>query len=330
MLDRLRAAVTAARESFGPDDGRTLAARRALSRGLQDDDRYEEAHVELVALADDHARIFGPEHPDTLSALLDTAVSSHGLYLKGVDPVGAWMPEAVRLREQVAAARERLYGGAHPDTLDVWERLSFAYTVTQRVAESQALDERIVAGWRQVLADRERDLGPDAPETQTARLRLANKSEPHVAEALRAAAVTSWGRIAAERSATLGPIHPDTIVARERHAEGQSWLGRPGDELRLTQDIVADLLGALGPSDPRTLRAQVQLMIKYINGGEDLDAAIEIGERIIDEVRQVFGAHHPELRRVRSLLVYAYYHRGRIEDADAVIDRYPIPAEDDF
>lgn len=325
MLDHLRAAVTAARESFGPDDGRTLAARRALSLGLKDDNRREEAHVELVALAGAYARVLGPEHPDTLSALLDTAVSCLGLHLTGVDPVEAWIPEAVRLFEEVAAARIRLYGGAHADTLDVWERLSFAYTIAERVAESRALEERIVVGWQQVLTDRERELGPDAPDTQTARLRLANKSEPHIAEALRAAAVISWGRIAAERSASLGPIHPDTIDARERHA----MLGGSDDEIRLTQGIAADLLDALGPSDPRTLLAQVELMINYINGG-DLDAAIELGERIIDEIRQVIGAEHPELRRVRSLLVYAYYHRGCAEEADAVIDRYPIATDDDF
>lgn len=320
MLDELFAAVTTARESFGPVDRRTLAARRVLSRGLQDSNRDEEAHVELVALAGDYARTLGPQHPDTLSALLDTAASCFRLHLMGLEPVDAWRTEAVRLLQEVAAGRERLYGDAHADTLDVLERLSRTYRIAECVAESQALDERIVAGWQQVLAERERDLGPDAPDTQTARLRLANVSEPRVAEALRASVVASWGRIAAERSAALGPIHPDTVDARERHA----MLGRPDDEIRLTQGIAGDFLDAFGPSDPRTLHAQIRLMITCING-DNPDAAIELGERIIDEVRRAFGAEHPELRSVRGLLMSAYYSRGLVAEMDAVLDRYPMP-----
>ena len=247
-----------------------------------------------------------------------------------VDPVEAWLPEAVRLLEEVAAARERLYGRSHPDTLDALEKLSFSYGTAQRVAESEALAELIVAGWQQVVADRERQLGPDAPGTQTARLRLAGRSEPHVARALQATVVSSLGRLAAERSATLGPIHPDTIDARERHADGHRWLGRRDDEIRLAEEIAADLRNALGASDPRTLYAQVKLMRLYTYGGYDLDEATRLGERLIGEVERVLGADHPEMREVRGMLMAAHHSRGRTEEANAMFERYPIPTDDDL
>ncbi|MEV6598576.1 tetratricopeptide repeat protein [Actinoplanes sp. NPDC051346] len=241
----------------------------------------------------------------------------------------ARLPEAVRRLKEVAAVRERLYGSAHPDTLGVWLTLSFAYSTAARVTESKALDERIVAGWQQVVADRERELGPDAPDTQFARLHLADCSEWDVARALRQQVAESWGRLAAERSARLGPVHPDTIAARERYAYGHRSFDRYDDEVRQLEEIAADLMDALGPTDPRTLHAQVQLAARYLEGNHNQAAAIDLGERIIDEVRRVLGPEHEDLRLVRAVLITSLVVGGRTEEAFAVAAHYPMPDDED-
>jgi hypothetical protein len=70
------------------------------------------------------------------------------------------------LHEQVLAARERMLGPDHPDTLSSRNNLAVAYRAAGRVADAVALHE-------QVLAARERLLGPDHPETLSSRHNLA-------------------------------------------------------------------------------------------------------------------------------------------------------------
>jgi hypothetical protein len=64
------------------------------------------------------------------------------------------------------AARERVLGPDHPDTLNSRNNLADAYVAADRAAEAIPLHER-------TLADRERVLGPDHPDTLTSRDNLA-------------------------------------------------------------------------------------------------------------------------------------------------------------
>ncbi|WP_426513423.1 tetratricopeptide repeat protein [Dactylosporangium sp. McL0621] len=329
MLDRLRAAVQAADQAFGPDDHRTLAARLDLGRGFRQRCRDHEAYAELAALADACARALGPEHPFTLTVHHEVALSCYHLHLLQVEPEPGRLPEAVRRLEEVAVTRERLMGPAHPDTLAVWTNLAAAYATAERFAESHALDKRLLAGWTQALAGRERDLGPDAPDTQFARVRLAEISSSDDSRALWHQVMTSWGRLAAKRSTTLGPAHPDTIDARGWHAYSHRALGRYDDEVRLVEEIAAELLDLLGSADPRTLHAQVQLASRYFEGNYDGAAAVELGERIIEEACRVLGPEHQDLRVVRAVLMLSYHVAGRTDEVAALAARYPMPDDED-
>jgi hypothetical protein len=310
MLDRLRVEVSAAEASFGPEDHRTLAARLALGREFRERCRDEEAYAELAPLTDAYTRTLGPEHPDTLIAQHEAALSCYHLHLSQVNPDTARLPEAVRQLEEVAATRDRLFGPAHPDTLAIWTNLAAAYTTAERIAEADALDERLLTGWKQIVANREREHGPNAPDTQYARLRLTDLSEPDISRTLRRQVVTSWGQLSAERSTTLGPIHPDTIDAREQHAYSHRRLRQRDDEARLMEEIAADLLNALGPADPRTLHAQARLSARYFEGAYDPAAAIKLGEQIIDDIHRVSGPQHDDLRLVRAVLMLSYHAAG--------------------
>ena len=105
----------------------------------------------------DRQRVFGPNHPDTLTARnnLATAYRAAGR-----------IDEAITLHEQTLTAYERVLGPDHLDTLASRNNLANAYRVAGRTGEAITLHE-------QALAARERVLGPDHPDTLAARNNLA-------------------------------------------------------------------------------------------------------------------------------------------------------------
>ncbi|MEU9706477.1 tetratricopeptide repeat protein [Streptomyces sp. NPDC047981] len=103
-----------------------------------------------------HAHL-GSDHPDTLAARGDLAVTYSGL--------GRYQ-EALRIKEAVLADRERLLGHDHPDTLRTRHNLAITYSHLGRHQDALALHEAL-------LADCERLLGPDHPDTLRARHNLA-------------------------------------------------------------------------------------------------------------------------------------------------------------
>jgi tetratricopeptide (TPR) repeat protein len=146
--------------------------------------------------------------------------------------------EALELREQVLADRERLLGPDHPDTLTSRSNLADSYRAAGladsdraagRMDEAVALDEG-------VLADRERVLGPDHPDTVRARSSLADSysNAGRIQEALELRE-----RVLADRERLLGPHHPDTIRARANLADSYSDAGRIQEALELDEQVVA-------------------------------------------------------------------------------------------
>jgi hypothetical protein len=117
-----------------------------------------------------------------------------------------------------------------------------------------------------VLADRERELGSDHPDTLSARLSLGALFEgrdPQRSREMRVEAAAGWGRIAAERSRRLGPVHPETVDAREFHASLHGTFVDEADRLPLMEELTTDHERILGPDHPRTLHALVELANQY-------------------------------------------------------------------
>ena len=84
------------------------------------------------------------------------------------------------MHEQTLAARERLLGPDHPDTLQSRNNLAIAYRAAGRTAEAITMGE-------QTLAAMERLLGPDSPRHPLA-------SRNNLANAYRAAGRTGKGK----------------------------------------------------------------------------------------------------------------------------------------
>jgi hypothetical protein len=106
--------------------------------------------------------------------------------------------------EQVTAARERLLGSEHPDTLSAFANLGALYGLAGRTDESIAILERVVD-------DMGRLLGPKHPDTLTARANLATlyRLSGRTDEA-----VVILEEVAVGLERLLGPDHPATLTAQ--------------------------------------------------------------------------------------------------------------------
>ena len=99
----------------------------------------------------------GPEHPDTLEAMRELALSYW--YATRRD-------EALNLREEALALSRKLGGPERPKTLDAMGDLADSYYQADRHRDALRLREELVALWRKVR-------GPESPDTLDAMSNLA-------------------------------------------------------------------------------------------------------------------------------------------------------------
>jgi hypothetical protein len=121
-------------------------AQRSTARGLRDQDSTSPRDAgETIRLGEqvlaDCERRLGAEHPDTLTARANLALSYAST---------GRASEAVALLRQVVADRERPLGAEHPDTLTAQANLALSYRSPERTAEAIGLLQRMLADseWR--------------------------------------------------------------------------------------------------------------------------------------------------------------------------------------
>ena len=171
--------------------------------------------------------------------------------------------------------------------------------------------------YEQVLAEYERVLGADHPDTLTVRNNLAGayKSAGRLAEA-----VELFERVLADRVRVLGPDHPDTLAARNNLAGAYYFAGRFGEAIELLGRVLAERERVLGPDHPDTLTTRNNLAFAYHSAGR-FDEAIELYERVLAEQERVLGPDHPDTLTVRNNLAFAYHSAGRFGEAIELFER---------
>ena len=120
-----------------------------------------------------------------------------------------------------------------------------------------------------MLADRSRVLGPDHPDTITARgsLAYAYRSAGRLKDAL-----PHYERVVADRERIGGPDHRDTIAARAVLAAAYQQARRMRDAVDAFERAVADGDRALGPGDVEALTTRYNLAVAYSEAGRLADA----------------------------------------------------------
>ncbi|GAA5612655.1 serine/threonine-protein kinase PknD [Streptomyces platensis] len=290
------------------------------------------------------AVIASPAPPDDRRAALAELAGRHTAALD-LGRLGRW-EEAGEAHRALAAARERLLGPDHPDTLT--SRLEAGHALGRLGRHFEA--HQIYA---EVLAGRERALGPDHPdalscrhhvarnlgrlgrledcramaqEVAAARVRVLGAQHPdtlatycelaHVLGKLGmwTEALHTYQEIAAARAATLGPDHEDTLTARYEVGIGLGRLGRGAEALALYRDLVVDRTRAQGADDPETLRARHGLGVSLGRQNRWQEALVEAREVAAARAR-VLGPEHPDTLVSRRETAVALGWLGRWSEA---------------
>ncbi|MCZ2528183.1 tetratricopeptide repeat protein [Streptomyces sp. HB2AG] len=278
------------------------AGRSLLNAGL-----YDAAVTYWERLAAQAERGLGPDHPHTLTARGNLALSYRQ---------AGRTSKAIALLEQVAADRERLLGPHHPHTLGARGNLATSYWQAGRTSEALAIEEQLVA-------DRERGLGPDHPHTLTTRGNLAT-SYRQAGRTTEAIALLEQAVADSER--ILGPHHPHTLGARGNLAASYWQAGRTSEALAIEEQVAVGSERILGPDHPDTLTARGNLAGSYRQAGRTTEA-IAIEEQVAADSERILGPDHPDTLGARGNLATSYRQAGRTSEAITLLEQAAADSE---
>jgi hypothetical protein len=249
-----------------------------------------------AAIPDDTAL---PENWPACAALLPhaqkaLAEDSHGMarianYLGSSGSYAA----ARDLQRRVLAARERVLGPEHPDTLTT--RNDLAYW-TGQAGEAAAARDQLA----ELVPVRERVSGPEHPHTLATRANLAYWTG-QAGEA--AAACDQLAELVPVRERVSGPEHPSTLVNRVNLAQ---WTGNAGDAPAARDQLMA-LLPVIervfGPEHPQTLTTQHELARLTGEAGDPAAARDQFAE-LLPVIERAYGPEHPQTLATHGNLAY--------------------------
>ena len=214
--------------------------------------------------------------------------------------------------EQVLALREEVAGSA-AQTDDELARalLSLEFWVLYHLNELGDSASQAIAVGEPLVADSERVLGPDDPDTLTSRnsLAVAYRDAGRIADAIRLFELTL-----ATMERRLGPDHPDTLTTRNNLAVAYRDAGRAAEAIPLVELTLAAMERRLGPDHPDTLTTRNNLAVAYRDAGRAADA-IRLFELTLAAMERRLGPDHPDTLTMRDNLAVAYRDAGRAADA---------------
>ena len=235
-----------------------------------------------------------------------------------------WVARAERLDQEVHSSESRLMlvrwlaaswrldeAESALDTIHSEEDELTGVDAVARVHISAGLLNKATTLFEQNLADRERALGPDHPDTLTSRNNLASAYQD---TGRLEQAIPLYERTLADRERVLGPDHPDTLTSRNNLAYAYQDTGRLEQAIPLYERTLADCERVLGPDHPDTLTSRNNLAYAYQSAGR-LDQAIDLFEQNLTETLHILGPDHPDTLTSRNNLAYAYRSTGRLDQA---------------
>ncbi|MFF3735327.1 FxSxx-COOH system tetratricopeptide repeat protein [Streptomyces sp. NPDC002476] len=165
--------------------------------------------------------------------------------------------------------------------------------------------------WSRMVADCERLLGDEHPDTLTARTCLAASYQ----QAGRTnEAISLLDHVLADRERLLGNEHPHTLTARTCLAASYREAGRTSEAIKIEERVLADCKRLLGSEHPHTLTARTNLAASYWRAKRTSEA-IKIEERVLADCKRLLGSEHPHTLTAHSNLATFYLQAGRTNDA---------------
>jgi len=176
------------------------------------------------------------------------------LEARAAQEAGSQDREAIRELPAQVTALVAAAGEADEPLTRVLLRLR-VHALDRLVDLADSVPQAIVLG-EPLIADLERILGPDHPDTMNARSSLA---AAYHAAGRTAEAIPLVQQILAARERLLGADHPSTLASRNNLASAYRATGRPAEAIPLFEQNVAACERLLGAGHPRTLASRHHL-----------------------------------------------------------------------
>ena len=133
-------------------------------------------------------------------------------------------------------------------------------------------------------------------------------------------AITLYEQVFSGRSRVLGPDDRSTLTVRDDLAATYWEAGRFDEVITLKKQILADAMRIMGPDSPGASAARLKLADAYRDAGR-LDEAITLFEQNLADSTRLAGPDHPHTLSSRSTLAGAYRDAGRLEEAIPLFER---------
>ncbi|KAJ7690978.1 hypothetical protein B0H17DRAFT_1288299 [Mycena rosella] len=260
--------------------------------------RFKDAEQLQLAVLECRGDIRGEDHPDTLIAMGNLALTYHQL---------GQLKDAEKLEVVVLEKRRRILGEDHLETLWAMGNLAWTYHQLGQLKEAEKLE--VV-----VLEKRRRILGEDHPETLHAMGNLAltyNKlGQLKEAEKLEVVVLEKGRKI-------LGEDHPATLHSMGNLAWTYHQLGQLKEAEKLEVVVLEKQRRTLGEDCPETLHAMGNLALTYNKLGQ-LKEAEELGVMVLEKRRKILGEDHRYTLRAMHNLAFTYHSLHRFPEAETL------------
>ena len=305
-----------------PPAEEALAVRRAEGDPAEIADSLDQVG-NILRLKADHARA-GPllrEALDMRRAALppdDPAIIDSMAHLAALEGAGGDFKAADALFAAAVRAARRRFGDGAVETARQLDGYAANLDDMGRRAEALAL-------YRQVLAIRERALGPEDPDVAATLLSLG----VHLSDSGRYdEAVPLLERALAIRRAIYGDAHPLVALARVGLAGVHADEGRLDDAEPLARDAAERLSASLSPQHPKTSEALNMLALVRVLR-RDYAGAIPLQQSVLRTLSATLGEGHPDTLTVKNNLAYALLHDGRAGEAETLLREVLARKRDD-
>jgi tetratricopeptide (TPR) repeat protein len=327
---------------LSPTGVRRALVHAAAQQGvLETDGQAGELPAEVVDRA--LARLAGAS---LLTFSVDgSSVSAHRLVtrvireqLAGRNSLMAVWTAAAQLVEGLAGSLSRTWHENRGDVRELVEQIMALYESSAGRLSGNDLVRRLLrlrlwAAWslnrlgdssaqciliaKPLLADQERVLGADHPDTLATRNELA---EAYRAPGRIAEAITLFEQKLADRERVLGADNPETLLSRSNLAAAYRLAGRTAEAITLSEQTVADRERVLGADHPETLFSRSSLAAAYREAGRTAEA-ITLQEQTLADRERVLGADRPETLASRNNLALAYQDADRTAEAITLFEQ---------
>ncbi|KAJ7479582.1 hypothetical protein FB451DRAFT_1031617 [Mycena latifolia] len=260
-------------------------------------DFHRKREIEEVVLSR-RTELLGEEHPNTLSAMANLAVTLSAL---------GQSSKAEELKTIVLDKRRQIQGENHPDMLIAMANLAVTFSALGQFSKAEELGTIVLDKHRQIL-------GEDHPDTLLA---MANLAVTYTylgkftqAEELQTIALD-------KRRQILGEDHPDALRVMANLATMFSALGQFIKAEELETIVLDNTRKILGEDHPDALRAMANLARTYSDLGK-FTKTEELETIVLDKCREILGVDHPDTLRAMGNLAATYSNLGQFSKAEGL------------